>query len=180
MGKEMEIIKQLFDIATLFDIADNAGEIKDNFHRIAKQEIYYRGLEIKPDDVLSDIFETSAIITYRGQKKPECFNELLSGIKKIVPFILTQGFTLDFAIQCASKAAYLAMILLRDVQTFEKYSEAEAAMLKITNPEFNKLNKLKKTDLIGFYYWCKAIELYKTLGISKGSVTFRLGIGIPL
>lgn len=74
------------------------------------------------------------------------------------------------------------MILLRDVQTFEKYSEAEAeaAMLKITNPEFNKLNKLKKTDLIGFYYWCKAIELYKTPGISKGSVAFGSGIGIPL
>ena len=181
VSKEMEIIKQLYDVANLFDIMDNVAEVKDSFNRIAKQEIAYRGMEIEPDDVLWDIFDTASIITYRGQKSPECFDDLFMGIRKIGPYILTQAFTLDVAIQCASKAVYLAMILLRDMTTIEKYTGIESVTtLSISHSEFNKFNKIKKTDPQAFYYWCKAIELYGGSGMSMGQVTFKPGIGAPL
>jgi len=41
---------------------------------------------------------------------------------------------------------------------------------KIENPNFNKLNKLKKTNLEAFYYFCKSLELtqpdFKPFGFS--------------
>lgn len=178
VDKEMEIIKQLFDVANLFDNTDNVDEIKDSFNKIAKQEIEYRGIEIEPDDVLRDIFETASVISYRGIKNKESFDELVSGIRKIGLYILTQTFTLDTAIQCASKAAYLAMILLRDIQAIEKYTGNEAVTtISISNSEFNKFNKLKRTDPQAFYYWYKAVELIGGSGITKGPVNFGLGIG---
>ncbi len=165
----------------MFDATDNVDEIKGSFNKIAKQEIEYRDIEIEPDDVLRDIFETASVISYRGIKNKECFDELASGIRKIGPYILTQTFTLDTAIQCASKAAYLATILLSDIQDIEKYTGNEAvAALSISNSDFNKFNKIKKTDPQAFYYWCKAVELFCGSGITKGSVTFGSGIGIRL
>jgi acid phosphatase family membrane protein YuiD len=89
---------------------------------------------------------------------------------------LTQTFTLDIAIQCASKAAYLAMILLRDVQVIEQYAGNEAvAALSISNSYFNKYNKIKKTDLQAFYYWCKAVELFGESVITRWPVIFVRG-----
>jgi len=177
-GKEMEIIKQLFDIAVLFDMADDIDEIKYSFQEVANKEICYRGLEITINDILFDVFKTSATIAFRGEKNMEQYVELITGAKKMGPYVLGQNFTVDTAIQCASKTAYLAMILLCDSHSFDKYSEEEVKNLKITNPEYNRLNKLRKADLVGYYYWCKALELHDKVFID--SVTLSRNIKISL
>lgn len=83
--------------------------------------------------------------------------------------------------KCASKAAYLAMILLRDMKTIEKYSGIEAATtLSISNSEFTKFNKIKKIDPVAFYYWYKAVELYGGSGMTKGQIAFSPGAGVAL
>jgi len=161
VGKELEIIKQLFDVANLFDLADNINDIKSTFNKLAEKEIGYRGIQSDSNAVLMDVFETSSIITYRGKRDSAHYNELQAGILKIKPYILTSSFALDKAIQCASKAAYLSMVLLKNIGSIEKYTGNEDfGKLNIGNFEFSKFNKLKKTDLQAFYYWYKAIELY--------------------
>lgn len=51
-GKELEIIKQLYDINKLFDEVENIEIVNDSFQIFAKQEIAYRRLRITPNDIL--------------------------------------------------------------------------------------------------------------------------------
>lgn len=51
-GKELEIIKQLYDINKLFDEVENMEIVNDSFQIFAKQEIAYRRLRITPNDIL--------------------------------------------------------------------------------------------------------------------------------
>lgn len=51
-GKELEIIKQLYDMNKLFDEFENMEIINDSFQIFAKQEIAYRRLRITPNDIL--------------------------------------------------------------------------------------------------------------------------------
>lgn len=57
--KELEIIKQLFDIGKLFDLADDLGVIREAFNSVAQLEIGYRGKQISSEDVLTDSFHAS-------------------------------------------------------------------------------------------------------------------------
>lgn len=43
--KELEIIKQLFDVANLFDIMENIETVIKTFKMMAQQELIYRGLD---------------------------------------------------------------------------------------------------------------------------------------
>ena len=49
--KELEIIKQLFDIANLFDIAKDVNIVKGTFDKIVAQEIKYRGIKSDSESV---------------------------------------------------------------------------------------------------------------------------------
>src|SRR5699024_8109838 len=63
VGKEVEIIKQLFDIGHLFDIVENTKTISEVFNRFAKTELSYRTLkDHTPTDVLQDILNTALVI----------------------------------------------------------------------------------------------------------------------
>ena len=67
---------------------------------------------------------------------------------------------LESAIRCASKAAYLSMLRLRNNLMAEKFAgSGTIASLIIAHTDYTKLNRLKKTDPEAFYYWYKAIEL---------------------
>ena len=55
----MEIIKQLFDIASLFDKIDNLNTARDTFLKIAPIELEYRGMDKDNIQViLDDIYST--------------------------------------------------------------------------------------------------------------------------
>ena len=110
--KELEIIKQLYDIGLLFDVVTDVGLIGKSFHTIASKEMAYRKLtSLSTDDVLTDIFETACLIGMRGFNADDKYAQLQSGIKKLAGFIYGKHFTLDSAILSAAKAAYLASLI---------------------------------------------------------------------
>lgn len=159
--KELEIIKQLFDVSILFDVSEDLNITKITFMEISSQELQFRNLhELAPEEVLQDCFSTSIILGLRGGKEPGKFNELNSGIKKLTAYIFSQFFSIDSAILCASKVAYLSSLLLAHNNKIERFStNFDFSSWKIENPNFNKLNKLKKTNLEAFYYFYKSLEL---------------------
>ena len=160
-GKELEIIKQLFDVAILFDRMDDLVAVKTNYATIVRQELDYRGQSHTLEQVLQDSFETALTLSLRSQINPEQYAQLEAGVKKIQPFIFSQSFHLETAILCAAKAAYLVALLLSRQTTAERYSSTEsAATLMINHPGFNKLNRLKKTSPEAFFYWCQAVALH--------------------
>lgn len=156
----VEIIKQLYDIARLFERVSDLSVTTEAFHRIVKVEMSYRNMD-NTDDVLMDIIHTSLLIATRGKAGVGNFDILLDGIKKIRNFIHTSNYHLDHAIIDSARAAYLAACIKSSKTTLEKYSGnpqiVNEMMIRESLP--NKLQKLKKIYPEAFYYWSKTSEL---------------------
>ena len=161
----MEIVKQLYDIASLFDITDNLTVTGETFRKLTSIELAYRNLnpnDIQP--VLDDIFQTSLCICLQGQTDNEHFRLLQDGIKRIQSFIHCERYTLDTAIINASKAAYLSTLIANDLTSVAHYDKENVQELQnaiIENPLPTKLNKLKKNNTEAFFYWWKTFEIYR-------------------
>lgn len=156
--RPVEIIKQLFDIAYLFDKASDFDEARVSFLNVAAEEIIYRNLSITPEMVLQDAYDTALLITKRDLSSDN-FTFLQKGIANIVNFIIAT-FRIEEAIICASKVAYLSMLLKqKDVSEVARFSSAiDIADLKISQPEYAKFNRLKNTLPEAFFYWYHALN----------------------
>ncbi len=159
--KELEIAKQLFDIGILFDAAADLGLVGQAFENIASTQLTYRSLsKLTPVNVLHDAFDTACLIGMRGSTSGDEYSELLEGFKKLAAFIYSGYFSLDTAILCAAKTAYLtALLLMREIsiRRFEKGQDIASWM--VLNPDYNKMNKVKKTSPEAFFYYFRALEL---------------------
>lgn len=153
----MEISKQLFDIASLFDIITDLSVTSGTFKKFAMVELQYRGLEADAIQVvLDDIYNTAMCIVLRGQDNPEEFQLLQDGIKRVRGFIHSEVYSLESAITNASKAAYLSKLISRGLNEVKHYNPTEVSLLAdamIQSPLSTKLNKLKKTNTEAFFYW---------------------------
>jgi hypothetical protein len=158
-NKELEIIKQLYDLGLLFDVIEDMRLVSTTFQTIATQELAYRKQVATPGDVLADSFNTACLIGMRGYGLAQEYAELLSGIKKMAGFVYDQRFTLDSAILCAAKVAYLTTLLAKGNPTIARFDpEQDLAELTIHNPAYNRLNKVKKTSPEAFFYFYLACE----------------------
>lgn len=73
----MEIIKQLFDVASLFDITGDLSVTRQTFIQFATIELQYRHRQSNDiHSVLDDIFQTALCICLRGSQNPEEFKLL--------------------------------------------------------------------------------------------------------
>jgi hypothetical protein len=164
----MEIVKQLYDIASLFDITNDLSVTSDTFRKFATVELAYRNLNSNDiQQVLDDIFQTSLCVCLQGQVDNENFKLLQDGIKRIQSFIHSERYMLDTAIINASKVAYLSTLIannLTKVEHFDKSNIQELQNVTIKNPLPTKLNKLKKSNIEAFYYWWKVFEIKKHNG----------------
>ncbi len=153
----MEIIKQLFDIASLFDEIENLTVVSSTFRKFASTELLYRNLDShNVSEVLNDIFQTSLCICLRGQVEQETFKLLQRGIKRIKSFIHSENYTIDSAITNASKAAYLSVLIAKGKNTIKHFDPNNTDELRdvfLKEPLNKKLNKLKKTNIEAFFYW---------------------------
>lgn len=153
----MEIIKQLFDVASLFDITENLNITRTTFSKIAALELQYRHKE--PDNtlqVLDDIYQTALCICMRGQQDPDEYRLLQDGIRRIGNFMIGDKYTLDSAIIDASKVAYLCKLIEKGIDDIRHYSPemlGDLTGLVLQQPMPTKLNKLKKTHPEAFFYF---------------------------
>ena len=165
----MEIVKQLYDIASLFDITNDLSTTSDTFRKFATIELSYRSLNPNNiQQVLDDIFQTSLCICSQGQVDNENFKLLQDGIKRIQNFIHSERYLLDTAIIQASKVAYLSTLIANNfakAEHFDKENIQELHNATIENPLPTKLNKLKKSNIEAFYYWWKVFEILKKIKI---------------
>ncbi len=161
-NKEIEIIKQLFDIGNLFDQATDLELTRKTYNEIVETELKYRDLKDKTfEDVLDDTINTSMIISLKGKLEKENFDELQKGVKNIVNFIFSERYNIDKAIIHASKAAYLSALLKKKKNEIEHYTGDPLSVKDfiIEDPEYNKLNKLKKSNPEAYFYWCQTVGI---------------------
>lgn len=164
-GKELEIIKQLFDLGNLFDHIDSLTDVALSFKAFALQEIAYRNLNIEIDDILKDTMDTCRIISFRERNRiPEDklkFEELQTGIRSFGNYLITGNFRIDDAVLASAKVAYLcSQLRLENFGAIQKYQGQNLSALEITDPEWNGLNKLKKfKDQSAFFYWHQCLKV---------------------
>ncbi len=159
--KELEIIKQLFDIGKLYEQVENLETVKKSFDTICQKEIEYRKLSIELNDVLNDIFNTSLLFPQRRKGNQSKFEQLQSGIIQFNSFLIKERFRIDEAIESAGKAAYLSSKM--KAGNFEKLASFDKNKLikdyLIDNTEYNYLNKTRKLPNNSLFYWYQAVNL---------------------
>lgn len=150
--RPLEVVKQLFDVALLFDYMTDIASVRTTFERLARQEISFRRLSISPDDVLDDVFNTALMLAQRDTKQAQ-FLFLQDGIKRLNNFIVSD-FRIEVAITAGAKAAYLSRLLRAEAAEPQRYKRVDQVTdWQITDLAFNRLNKLKKTSAEAFFYW---------------------------
>lgn len=156
----LEVIKQMYDIASLSDRITDFSLVKKTFMKFVKVELGYRSAnDLSAEDVLKDSINTALTLSLRGVYNKEEFEMLQSGIKRIDGFIVSERYILDSAIRDSAKVAYMASLILTDNNDFVPYAQESIRDLSGMTTLNTKLNKLKKTNPEAFYYWCMADRL---------------------
>lgn len=158
-NRPVEIIKQLYDIAFLFDNITNLEIVKKSYDKVVQEEIGFRKLDCTGKEVLEDT-QTACCILAERDTKSEDFKHLQLGIRNFTNFTIDR-FNIDEAITAAAKVAYLAkLIQSRETIKIEKFKNPlEIKEWLIEDPQYNKLNKLKKNNPEAFYYWYKSFSI---------------------
>lgn len=117
-GKNMEIMKQFYDICTLMDKADDFKEVEETYKEIVTAEIGYRGGRITREDCLKDSYQAALCIAGRGRINPEEYREYLEGIRDLGGHIYIERYTPEVAAIRAPKVMYLAVCMLK-MQMYE-------------------------------------------------------------
>lgn len=161
--KELEIIKQLFDLGVLFEYTSNYETISQAYIKTAQKEIEYRKLDIDYKQSLLDTFNSSLILARREKNKDEDlakFRLFQKGLLQFPSYIITGNFTIESAIESAAKASMMAVKLLKtDFSPVEKINKTdEIEKYLINNPDYNFLNRTKKLDNDALFYWYHAIK----------------------
>ena len=162
IGKEMEIIKQLYDIATLVDKVDNFSDVKDTYRRFAEVEIEYRGLKnVSFRETLIDSFNAAVTMIGKGKLFPDDYMYLLDGVRRIKGHIF-DGYSSVIAEKQSCRAAYLIANILADNRELVQITNTDSyADKSITNSAYKKLNYVKKADLTDFAFLYEAIRLFE-------------------
>lgn len=158
-NRPVEIIKQLYDIAFLFDKLRDLEVVKSSYNKVAQEEIGFRKLEITATEVLEDTWQACYTLAERDTKL-EDFNHLQLGIRNFTNFTIDR-FNIDEAITAAAKVAYLTKLLqVEEEIKIERFKNPlQIKNWIIEDQEYNKLNKLKKNNPEAFYYWYKALNI---------------------
>ncbi|MFZ2285253.1 MAG: nucleotidyl transferase AbiEii/AbiGii toxin family protein [Lutibacter sp.] len=152
-GRPVEIIKQLYDIAFLFDNISDLTIVKNSFNKVVQEEIRFRKLEITASEVLNDTWQACFTLAERDINAEE-FNHLQLGIRNFTNFTIDR-FNIDEAITAGAKVAYLTKLLQAEegikIERFKTPLEIKDWLIE--DQQYNKLNKLKKNNPEAFYYW---------------------------
>ena len=161
-GKELEIVKQMYDLGRLFHEVKNIVIVRDAFDQTVNKEILYRGNTHSRENVLDDIIDTALTIAKRDKNKADPylsnFKEIQTGLLQFKAYQMTSFFRIDEAITSAAKAALMAAKI--KVNAEGQLDLYQMGMDKkdylIEHPEYVFLNKLPIESL---FYWKQVIDL---------------------
>ena len=160
IGKELEIIKQMYDCWTLFQQMDNFERVRQTYINVATKEMAYRNLALRPEDVLSDTVQSCLCLMGRGSIRKNEYALFAKGIDRIREHIFAGALTGENAAFCASSVLYLAASLMAG--KFKPITQPEAyqnVALKVKNAK--RITHIRRFDALAYAY---LIEAYNLLG----------------
>ena len=158
-NKDMEIIKQLYDVMTLIEVAEDFTEVRETYYSLVQDEIAYRGLDIGPGDALRDTYNAAVSIASRGKVSKEDYVSYLQGLRDVRSNIYVENFSAEEASKRVPVVMYLVACLLKNVP-FEKDIDPAAYLgAGFISDELKALKSLRKVAPAGYACAVKADRL---------------------
>lgn len=162
VGKDVEVLKQMYDVASLIQEMDDFDLVKKTYSNTLKTEIAYRGETLIEKDCLIDTIKTAQSIASHGKLKGDEYINLQEGARGLGSFIFSENFNPEVAAKRAPIVMYFAACLLEG-ELFEKYTGEPQVLRAYTHSEFKVFNFLRKLSPEAYYYICKTDEILKTV-----------------
>jgi len=156
----LEIIKQLYDLGTIFPHIDRVDVLGRVFSDFAETELGYRSMCCDIHLVLDDIFENCYSICTRGDYGKAKYEILQMGIKQADAYIFSERYHLEKAITHAARVAYIS-VLIKTSNPLVFFNPSTDMKDWIIDAPHQGLQKLKKTNPEAFYYWYKCLQMKK-------------------
>lgn len=168
--RKMDIVKQLFDVAALFDVADDLVEAADTYAAVHAKQLGYRQLALSQADTLDDTINAAYMMAQLGLKGNIIDGNatlLHEGVKSLANHLVNFPFHIDEARIAAGKAACAAAwikkrpagVTIADLR-YDREKIQELALLEIAAP-WQTLIRLRGANPEAFYYWHRAQSLLR-------------------
>lgn len=162
-GKDMgmEIIKQVYDVARLFEKIESLDRTASSFDKIAEVELSYRNMENNHQVIFEDIRNTSLCFATNGKEGYGIFEALQKGLTRLKSMMFNNKYTFEDGLIDTSRAAYIATLLEKGIFDMEKYSgnPEDITNMNISSALPHRLTRLKRVSPEAFYYWSKISQL---------------------
>lgn len=159
INKEVDIIKQLYDIATLTEMISDQNAIKKTYDKTVKEELEYRGMNISGEDVLKDTIRAAACIIGKGSIDKEEYPLYLRGIQGLYSHVMDCRYSGEIAAYQACKVMYLASCLLTGHPFSEILQPEKYVSESIAQSRYRKLSFIRKQNLTFYGYLVEAVRL---------------------
>lgn len=158
-GKDMEVMKQLYDVCSLIEIFTDCEKVMKTYIPIAEAELAYRGLSKTPIDCLWDTFHASLCIASRGKVGADEYPIYVKGIRDLRGHIYSENYSPEIAAGRCASVMYLVMCLLTGNQFTPVEDYKEYADKKLTHELLIPLRYLKKANPEAYAYIVKTDEI---------------------
>lgn len=120
IDNRLQVVKQLFDIARLFDERPSFQTIKENYLHSIAFENAFRGTSFSAQQILKDSFEASCCIASYGQldAKKEFVSVYKPGIQGLSSNVFSGIYRQEDAANDATKVALICAGIYRDIDVF--------------------------------------------------------------
>ena len=157
--KELEIAKQLFDVAILAEEMQEQKNFLVTYERTVSEELAFRGLELEKQDVLKDTIRACISIISRGEYDKEDYVEYLKGIRSLTDHILGKRFTPEIAAEKACSVMCLAASALTQTN-YPKISDGTRyEKERLAGDQYTRLAYIRKRDLAAYGYLVEATKM---------------------
>ena len=160
-GKNMEVMKQFYDVSVLLDYYQNFEDVKNTYNMIALSEIRYRGIECTPLNCIEDTFDASLCIASRGKCFISDYPAYVSGIRDLKGHIYSEKYSPEIAVGDAAKIAYMSVCLMYDTE-FEKVADYRAYTNdRLSQKDLIHTKHLRKANPQAYAYMIKTDRILK-------------------
>lgn len=167
--RSADIVKQLFDISVLFDMATDLAVAAATYTKIHANQCRYRQKLFTPDQTLDDTIEACVALSQHGLKGVPKENTrgsfFLDGIARLQSHLVTGPFSQDRFRVAAGKTACAAAWLKRRAEDVAiqslRYNPARLEELRSAaiGPPWQPLHRLRGGNQEAFFYWWRTQQL---------------------
>ncbi len=164
-GKELEIIKQMFDCWSLIHEMDDYRMVTEVYRDVARIEMGYRGLAGSIDTVLLDTIESCVCIMGRNAIRSEDYQNFMSGINSIQGHVIQDRINGENAGLFACEIMYLAACVLTEQTEFTRITDPIPFRAReLTMKGSKRIRYIRNVDPMAYAYLTEAFRLLQQAG----------------